>query len=79
MVVLGAPVLSALYIGGLWLTVVLLACSIALAESYRGRPPLVRTALSFAAVAVLEAREHAWSIPIAAALAAWHLRAGART
>jgi hypothetical protein len=79
MVILGAPVLSALYIGGLWLTIVLLACSIGLAESYRARPPLIRMALSFAAVAVVEAREYGWSIPIAAALAAWHLRAGAKT
>jgi hypothetical protein len=79
MVILGAPLLSALYIGGLWLTIVLLACSISLAENYRTRPPLIRMALSFAAVAVVEAREHGWSIPIAAALAAWHLRAGAKT
>jgi hypothetical protein len=79
MVILGAPVLSALYIGVLWLTIVLLACAIGLAESYRGRPPLIRLALSFAAVAVVETREHGWSIPLAAALAAWHLRAGAKT
>lgn len=79
MVVLGSPLLIALYIGALWLATVLLACSIGLAESYRARPPLMKMALSFAAVAVVEAREHGWSIPIAAALAAWHLRAGAKT
>ena len=79
MVILGAPLLSALYIGALWLTIVLLSCSIGLAESYRARPPFVRMAVSFAALAIVEAREHGWSIPLAALLAAWHLRAGAKT
>jgi hypothetical protein len=79
MVILGAPVPSALYIGGLWLAVVVLSCSIGVAESYRARRPFIRLALSFAALAVVEAREHGWSIPIAAVLAAWHLRAGAKT
>ena len=79
MIVLGSPPLSALYVGALWLSIVLLSCSIALAESYRSRQPLVRLVLSFATLAVVEAREHGWSIPLAALLAAWHLRAGAKT
>jgi hypothetical protein len=79
MVILGAPVLSALYMGGLWLTIVLLSWSIGLAESYRARQPFVRLVISFAALAIVEVREHGWSIPIAAVLAAWHLRAGAKT
>lgn len=79
MVGLGSPLASALYVGALWLSVVILAYSIALAESYRARPSRIRMVLSFAALAVVEAREHAWSIPIAALLAAWHLRAGAKT
>jgi hypothetical protein len=79
MVALGSPVLSALYVGALWLAIVLLSCSIGLAESYRARPTFVRMVLSFAAMAVVEAREHGWSIPVAAVLAAWHLRAGAKT
>ncbi len=78
MIVLGSPVLSALFVGALWLGVVVLSWSIALAESYRSRQPLVRLVLSYAALAVVEAREHGWSIPLAALLAAWHLRAGAK-
>jgi hypothetical protein len=79
MVVLGSPILSALYVGALWLAIVVLSCSIGLAESYRARQPFVRMVLSLATMAIVEAREHAWSIPIAALLAAWHLRAGAKT
>jgi hypothetical protein len=79
MVILGSPVASALYVGALWLAIVVLSCSIGLAESYRARQPYVRLALSFAAFVAVEAREHGWSIPMAAVLAAWHLRAGAKT
>ena len=78
MIVLGSPVSSALFVGALWLGVVVLSWSIALAESYRSRQPLVRLVLSYAALAIVEAREHGWSIPLAAMLAAWHLRAGAK-
>ena len=78
MIVLGSPVLSALFVGALWLSVVVLSWSIALAESYRSRQPLVRLVLSYATLAIVEAREHGWSIPLAALLAAWHLRAGAK-
>ena len=56
-----------------------LACSIGLAESYRARRPFIKLVLSFAALALIEVREHGWSIPITAVLAAWHLRAGAKT
>jgi len=79
MVILGSPVLSALYVGGLWLSIVVLACSIGVADSYRARRPFLKLAVSFAALAIVEAREHGWSIPIAAVLAAWQLRAGAKT
>jgi hypothetical protein len=79
MIGLGAPLPSALYVSGLWLTVVLLSCSIAVADAYRSRPPHIRMVLSFATLAVVEVRAHGWSIPIAALLAAWHLRAGAKT
>jgi hypothetical protein len=56
-----------------------LSCSIAVADSYRSRMPHVRIVLSFATLAVVEVRAHGWSIPIAALLAAWQLRAGAKT
>ena len=76
---LGAPLANALYVSALWLTIVLLAYSIFVVDAYRTRAPLVRLVLSFATVAIVEARAHAWSIPLAALLAAWHLRAGAKT
>jgi hypothetical protein len=76
---LGAPLASALYLSALWLAIVLLSYSIFVADAYRSRPPLVRLVLSFATLAIVEAREHGWSIPLAALLAAWHLRAGAKT
>jgi hypothetical protein len=79
MVSLGAPLQSALYVGALWLTIVVLSCSIAVADSYRSRTPHVRMILSFATLVVVEVRAHGWSIPIAALLAAWQLRAGAKT
>jgi hypothetical protein len=75
---LGAPWPSVLYVGALWLSIVVLSCSVAVADSYRSRPPLVRMVVSFATLAVVEARTYGWSIPIAALLAAWHLRAGAK-
>ena len=78
MIGLGAPVASALYVSALWLAIVVLSCSIAVADAYRRRPPLARMVLSFATLAVVEARAYGWSIPIAALLAAWHLRAGAK-
>lgn len=76
---LGAPLASALYLSALWLAIVLLSYSIFVVDAYRSRPPLIRLALSFAALAIVEARGHGWSIPLAALLAASHLRAGAKT
>ena len=76
---LGAPWPSALYVSVLWLAIVLLAYSIFVVDAYRSRPPLIRLVLSFATLAIVEAREHGWSIPLAALLAAWHWRAGAKT
>ena len=78
MISLGAPLLSTLYVGALWLAIVLLSYSIFVVDAYRSRQPLVRLILSFATLAIVEAREHGWSIPLAALLAAWHLRAGAK-
>ena len=75
---LGAPISNALYVSALWLSIVVLSCSIAVADAYRQRPPLIRMVLSFATLAVVEARTYGWSIPVAALLAAWHLRAGAK-
>ena len=76
---LGAPWPSALYVSMLWLAIVVLSYTIFVVDAYRSRPPLVRLALSFATLAIVEARQHGWSIPLAALLAAWHWRAGAET
>lgn len=79
MLSLGAPLASVLYVSALWLAIVVLAYSIFVVDAYRSRPPLIRLVLSFATLSIVEAREHGWSIPLAALLAAWHLRAGAKT
>jgi len=79
MISLGAPWPSTLYVSALWLAIVLLSYSIFVVDAYRSRQPLVRLILSFATLAIVEAREHGWSIPLAALFAAWHLRAGAKT
>jgi hypothetical protein len=79
MIGLGAPWPSTLYVSALWLAIVVLSYSIFVVDAYRSRPPLVRLVLSFTTLAIVAAREHVWSIPLAALLAAWHLRAGAKT
>jgi len=65
MLVLGAPVGMALEIAALWLGLFISISGFALVDSYRGRSPLVKIALSLAAFAAL------------ATVA--HLRAGAKT
>jgi len=47
------------------------ARTVSLADIYRDT--------GFNQLAIVEAREHGWSIPLAALLAAWHFRAGAKT
>lgn len=79
MISLGAPWPSALYVSVLWLAIVVLSYGIFVVDAYRSRQPLVRLVVSFATLAIVEAREHGWSIPLAALLAAWHFRAGAKT
>jgi hypothetical protein len=65
MLVLGAPALMAVQAGGLWLLIVVLVTGAVLADTYRGRSPAIRIALSLAALAALAA--------------IWQLRAGAKT
>lgn len=78
MTILGAPPTAAAYTAGLWLIVVLVVFSIGLADSYRGRQPDTKIVLSLAAIAAIETREHLWSLPLAAFVVVWHLRAGAK-
>lgn len=79
MMILGAPALAAAYMAGLWLTIVVVVFTIGLADSYRGRQPGVKIALSLATIAAIETREQLWSLPVAAFVVFWHLRAGAKT
>jgi hypothetical protein len=79
MIAQGAPLSMALYLGAMWLTLAVFVCAISLAESYRGRSPILKAALSVMALAVIEIREHAWSIVFAALLTAWHWRAGMKS
>jgi len=79
MIAQDAPLSMALYLGAMWLTLAVLVCAISLAESYRGRSPILKAALSVMALAVIEIREHAWSIVFAALLTAWHWRAGMKS
>lgn len=76
MMALGASPAMALYLGVLWLSVVMVVCAISLASFYRAGSPTLKLTLSLSVMAALEMREHAWSIPLAALLTAWHLRAG---
>ena len=79
MIALGATPAMALYCGALWLTLVVLIFTISLAESYRAGSPALKIALSVTAMAAIEVRQHAWSIPLAAFLAIWQLRAGMKS
>lgn len=79
MMLQGTSLAMAVYLGAIWLTVVAVVCAISLADSYRNRSPVVKIALSLTTMAAMEIRAHAWSIPVAVLIAAWHLRAGAKS
>lgn len=79
MMALGAPLTIALYLGVLWLSVGVLVCVISLASFYRAGSPAMKIVLSLSAMAAIEIRAHAWSIPLAALLTAWHLRTGMKS
>lgn len=79
MMALGASPSMVSYLSALWLAVVVLVCAVSVAECYRARSPALKLMLSLCAMAAIEIRQHAWSIPLAVLLAAWHLRAGAKS
>jgi hypothetical protein len=78
-VAVGSSWAMALYLAGLWMAIVVLVSTIALAECYRGRAPTISIAVSLAALAAIESRARGWSIPCAALMTAWHLRRAARS
>jgi hypothetical protein len=75
---LGSNVLMAAYLAAVWLSLVVMLSAIWLAAAYLGRSPTLKVALSIATFAGVEVRGHAWAIPFAIAMTAWHVRAGAR-
>jgi hypothetical protein len=64
MLLLGAPVSMALQVAALWLVLVISISGFALVDSYRGRSPAVKIALSLATLVALAT--------------AWQLRVGAK-
>jgi hypothetical protein len=73
-IALGAPLSLALYLAGMWLSIVALAYAMGAADAYQGRSSAIKLALSFGGIAAIESRFHAWSTPAALLLAAWRLR-----
>jgi hypothetical protein len=77
MFALGASVSTTIYLGAVWLTLVVLTTATSLAECYRGRSPSVKTIFSAAAALLAEQRVHGVGISIAVLLTVVHLRIGA--
>ena len=74
---LGMSLSATVYLGALWLSVVMLVYALSVAEAYRGRSPAIPLALSLATLAAVESRAHAWSMPAVVMFTIWRLR-GAR-
>lgn len=74
---LGSSLLTPVYIGALWMTVVVTTAAISLADSYRAKSPAMKTSVSIVSALVVEERAHGWGISLALVIAALHLRAGA--
>lgn len=74
MLALSAPIGTVLYLCSLWMVIVLLVTIISLADSYRGRSPVLKLVMSLVTMAAIESRARAWSFPLAAGMALWQLR-----
>jgi hypothetical protein len=74
LIAMGAAPPLTLYFAVLWLSIVVLVYAISAADAYQGRSPTMKLALSFAGVAAIESRFHAWSIPAALLVVALRLR-----
>jgi hypothetical protein len=66
-----------MYLGVIWLALVVLIWTISLADAYRGRSFATKTAVSTLAALLAEARVHGLGVLIAVFVAALHLRLGA--
>lgn len=76
LVLLGSPLLTALYYGALWLTLAVTTASISLANCYRARSTIASNVLAVAGTLAIEQRAHGWGVSLALLVAAFHLRAG---
>jgi len=77
MLLLGASLPTAVYLGTLWLALAVTAIAISLADCYRSRFRTAKTALSIATALAAEERAQGWGISLALLLTVWHLRIGA--
>ena len=74
---LGAPLLTVVYFGAVWLMLVVLSAAVSLADCYRARAPWTKTTLSMLTALLAEGRVHGLGISIALLLTVLHLRIGA--
>jgi hypothetical protein len=74
---LGSSPLTAIYLGTLWMTIVVTTAAIGLADCYRARSATMKTTLSIVSALVVEERAQGWGISLALLLGALHLRVGA--
>ncbi len=72
-IVLGAPPLLAIYLGGCWLVLVAMVSAIVLADAYRSRRSGLKLVMSMVAFAAIELREQGWAVPLALVLGLWHV------
>ena len=68
---------TAMYLGAIWLTLVLLIWTIGLADAYRARSSVMKAAISTFAALLAEARVHGLGVLIAVFVAVLHLHLGA--
>jgi len=74
---LSASLSTAMYLGLIWLALVMLMWTIGLADAYRARPFAIKTAISAFAALLAEARVHGLGVLIAVFVAVLHLHLGA--
>ena len=71
---MGTPLTGVLRVAALWLAIVVLVATIALAEAFRARPPGLRIAFLVSATVATDYRAPGWALPLAAVIGAFHLR-----
>jgi hypothetical protein len=74
---LGASLSTAMYLGVVWLALVVLIWTISLVDMYRARPFATKTAMSALAALLAEARVHGLGLLIAVFVTVLHLHLGA--